>query len=169
MLIPKVYFPAEESCGLATFPRTFAIIPPPISCRVCLDSIGGQGSKSFAIPFPLMTTPASEKKLPKRQITSSTFPRYLRRICVCPITKLVFTQIPDNFQAADRINQDGIHILLNMNGYTKGARNEIFALRPAPIQVRRTKKNTHPLLLKRHLHIQSNIYWEKGGGLSYLE
>merc|ERR1711971_98088 len=28
----------------------------------------------------------------------------------------------------------GIHILVNMNGYTKGARNEIFALRPAPIQ-----------------------------------
>uniref|UniRef100_H2Y6P7 UDP-N-acetylglucosamine--peptide N-acetylglucosaminyltransferase 110 kDa subunit n=1 Tax=Ciona savignyi TaxID=51511 RepID=H2Y6P7_CIOSA len=29
---------------------------------------------------------------------------------------------------------DGIHILLNMNGYTKGARNELFSLRPAPIQ-----------------------------------
>merc|ERR1711971_500306 len=28
----------------------------------------------------------------------------------------------------------GIHILVNMNGYTKGARNEIFGLRPAPIQ-----------------------------------
>jgi len=38
-----------------------------------------------------------------------------------------------NGKAADRIYQDGIHILLNMNGYTKGARNEIFALRPAPI------------------------------------
>ncbi|CAG0902956.1 unnamed protein product, partial [Cyprideis torosa] len=43
--------------------------------------------------------------------------------------------IPDNGKAADRINMDGIHILVNMNGYTKGARNEIFALRPAPIQV----------------------------------
>lgn len=43
--------------------------------------------------------------------------------------------IPDNGKAADRIHQDGIHILVNMNGYTKGARNEIFALRPAPIQV----------------------------------
>lgn len=38
-------------------------------------------------------------------------------------------------EVADRINADGIHILVNMNGYTKGARNEIFALRPAPIQV----------------------------------
>nr|XP_021193047.2 UDP-N-acetylglucosamine--peptide N-acetylglucosaminyltransferase 110 kDa subunit [Helicoverpa armigera] len=38
-------------------------------------------------------------------------------------------------EAAKRINSDGIHILVNMNGYTKGARNEIFALKPAPIQV----------------------------------
>ncbi len=38
-------------------------------------------------------------------------------------------------QVADRINADGIHVLVNMNGYTKGARNELFALRPAPIQV----------------------------------
>lgn len=40
-----------------------------------------------------------------------------------------------NGKAADRIYSDQIHILVNMNGYTKGARNEIFALRPAPIQV----------------------------------
>jgi protein O-GlcNAc transferase len=40
-----------------------------------------------------------------------------------------------NGKAADRIHSDRIHILVNMNGYTKGARNEIFALRPAPIQV----------------------------------
>lgn len=37
--------------------------------------------------------------------------------------------------AANLINEDKIHILVNMNGFTKGARNEIFALRPAPIQV----------------------------------
>ena len=29
---------------------------------------------------------------------------------------------------------DGIHIAINLNGYTKGARNEIFALLPAPVQ-----------------------------------
>ena len=45
------------------------------------------------------------------------------------------SQIPCNGKAADHIQADGIHILVNMNGYTKGARNEIFALRPAPIQV----------------------------------
>lgn len=33
------------------------------------------------------------------------------------------------------INSRGIHLLVNLNGYTKGARNEIFALRPAPVQV----------------------------------
>ncbi|KAL5288448.1 OGT family protein [Megaselia abdita] len=45
------------------------------------------------------------------------------------------SQIPCNGKAADRIYADGINVLVNMNGYTKGARNEIFALRPAPIQV----------------------------------
>ncbi len=68
----------------------------------------------------------------------------LSKVCtLTPDTRLAMTdthahvliQIPDNVQAADRINQDGIHILVNMNGYTKGARNEMFALRPAPIQV----------------------------------
>jgi protein O-GlcNAc transferase len=45
------------------------------------------------------------------------------------------SSLPCNGQAADRIYNDKIHILVNMNGYTKGARNEIFALKPAPIQV----------------------------------
>ncbi len=45
------------------------------------------------------------------------------------------SQVPCNGKAADRIHADGVHILVNMNGYTKGARNELFALRPAPIQV----------------------------------
>ncbi|KAJ1409319.1 Tetratricopeptide-like helical domain superfamily [Sesbania bispinosa] len=36
---------------------------------------------------------------------------------------------------AKLINEDKIHILVNLNGYTKGARNEIFAMKPAPIQV----------------------------------
>jgi protein O-GlcNAc transferase len=38
-------------------------------------------------------------------------------------------------EAAEMINNHGIHVLINLNGYTKGCRNEIFALRPAPIQV----------------------------------
>ncbi|KAF3353821.1 hypothetical protein VdG1_08004 [Verticillium dahliae VDG1] len=35
----------------------------------------------------------------------------------------------------EQIVADEIHILVNLNGYTRGARNEIFAARPAPIQM----------------------------------
>lgn len=35
----------------------------------------------------------------------------------------------------EQIIADGIHILVNLNGYTRGARNEVFAARPAPIQM----------------------------------
>lgn len=45
------------------------------------------------------------------------------------------SKITCNGEAADKIYADGIHVLINLNGYTKGARNEIFALKPAPIQV----------------------------------
>ncbi|KAF2109909.1 UDP-N-acetylglucosaminyltransferase [Lophiotrema nucula] len=34
-----------------------------------------------------------------------------------------------------QIRDDNIHILINLNGYTRGARNEVFAARPAPIQM----------------------------------
>jgi len=39
--------------------------------------------------------------------------------------------VPD---IARRISADAVHVAVNLNGYTKGARNEIFALRPAPVQ-----------------------------------
>ena len=35
----------------------------------------------------------------------------------------------------NQIVDDGVHILINLNGYTRGARNEVFAARPAPIQM----------------------------------
>ncbi|KAH7141155.1 glycosyl transferase family 41-domain-containing protein [Dactylonectria estremocensis] len=35
----------------------------------------------------------------------------------------------------EQIIRDEIHILINLNGYTRGARNEIFAARPAPVQM----------------------------------
>ena len=41
----------------------------------------------------------------------------------------------DVVSIASKIASDGIHVLINLNGYTKGARNEIFALRPAAIQM----------------------------------
>ncbi|KPV78662.1 glycosyltransferase family 41 protein [Rhodotorula graminis WP1] len=37
-------------------------------------------------------------------------------------------------QIVRRIVQDEIHVLVNLSGYTKGARNEVFAARPAPVQ-----------------------------------
>jgi protein O-GlcNAc transferase len=41
----------------------------------------------------------------------------------------------DMISLARKVNEDGIHVLVNLNGYTKGARNEVFALQPAPVQV----------------------------------
>ena len=35
---------------------------------------------------------------------------------------------------AGKISSDEIQIAINLNGYTKGARNEIFAMLPAPVQ-----------------------------------
>lgn len=35
----------------------------------------------------------------------------------------------------EQIVRDDIHILVNLNGYTRGARNEVFAARPAPIHM----------------------------------
>ncbi|KAK9849498.1 hypothetical protein WJX84_004868 [Apatococcus fuscideae] len=39
--------------------------------------------------------------------------------------------VPD---IAGKLSADGIQVCINLNGYTKGARNEIFALHPAPVQ-----------------------------------
>ena len=42
----------------------------------------------------------------------------------------------DSFiDAAERIYRDGVDILVDLKGYTQGARPEIMALRPAPVQV----------------------------------
>ncbi|KAJ2986267.1 hypothetical protein NUW58_g5110 [Xylaria curta] len=38
-------------------------------------------------------------------------------------------------QIVQQIIKDKVHILVNLNGYTRGARNEVFAARPAPIQM----------------------------------
>ena len=37
--------------------------------------------------------------------------------------------------AAEKIAADGIEILIDLNGYTNGARSKVFAMRPAPINV----------------------------------
>lgn len=50
-----------------------------------------------------------------------------------PVFRDVSAWPPDRL--VQQIVEDDIHILVNLNGYTRGARNEIFAARPAPIQV----------------------------------
>jgi predicted O-linked N-acetylglucosamine transferase (SPINDLY family) len=40
-----------------------------------------------------------------------------------------------NVQTAERIRADGIHVLVDLHGYTQNGRAEIFALRPAPVQI----------------------------------
>ncbi|KAG9244167.1 glycosyltransferase family 41 protein [Calycina marina] len=50
-----------------------------------------------------------------------------------PVFMDVSSWAPDRL--VQQIVKDEIHILVNLNGYTRGARNEIFAARPAPIQM----------------------------------
>lgn len=38
-------------------------------------------------------------------------------------------------EVASIINEDDIHVLINLDGYAQGCKNEIFALRPAPLQI----------------------------------
>ena len=40
-----------------------------------------------------------------------------------------------NEKLVKQIVRDEIHVLVNLNGYTRGARNEVFAARPAPIHM----------------------------------
>lgn len=49
-----------------------------------------------------------------------------------------FYQIPpgsDALDIAQFVHQKNIHILFNLNGWTSGGRQDVFALRPAPIQI----------------------------------
>lgn len=48
-----------------------------------------------------------------------------------------FVTIPNvgHYTVAEKIRSDGIEILVDLKGYTRGARQEILALRPAPVQV----------------------------------
>ncbi|EKX47897.1 hypothetical protein GUITHDRAFT_69287, partial [Guillardia theta CCMP2712] len=46
-----------------------------------------------------------------------------------------FSQRDNDKKCAEAIAEDGIHILVNLNGHTAGDRNGISALRPAPVQL----------------------------------
>ncbi len=59
----------------------------------------------------------------------------MRRRLVGAFDRFVDLREASFLDSAKRIAEDGIDILVDLKGYTRFARSEIFALRPAPIQV----------------------------------
>lgn len=86
-----------------------------------MQSVFGFHDQSRAKAFCYATT-ASDKSVHRQQIEREA-----------PVFRDVSNWSSDKL--VEQIVKDGIHILVNLNGYTRGARNEIFAARPAPIQM----------------------------------
>lgn len=86
-----------------------------------MQSVFGFHDQSRAKAFCYATT-ASDKSVHRRQIEREA-----------PVFRDVSNWSSDKL--VEQIVTDGIHILVNLNGYTRGARNDIFAARPAPIQM----------------------------------
>lgn len=59
----------------------------------------------------------------------------LRSRVISAFDKFVLVNDLNHNAAAERIRADGIEILVDLKGYTRGARQEILALKPAPVQV----------------------------------
>ena len=86
-----------------------------------MQSVFGFHNQARAKAFCYATT-ASDKSIHRQQIEREA-----------PVFRDVSNWTSDKL--VDQIVADGIHILVNLNGYTRGARNEVFAARPAPIQM----------------------------------
>ncbi|RAL60057.1 hypothetical protein DID88_000683 [Monilinia fructigena] len=86
-----------------------------------MQSVFGFHNPSRAKAFCYATT-ASDNSIHRQQIEREA-----------PVFRDVSSWTADRL--VNQIVQDGIHILINLNGYTRGARNEVFAARPAPIQM----------------------------------
>jgi hypothetical protein len=86
-----------------------------------MQSVFGFHDLSRAKAFCYATT-GSDKSVHRQQIEREA-----------PVFRDVSTWTSD--RVVEQIVKDGIHILINLNGYTRGARNEIFAARPVPIQM----------------------------------
>lgn len=115
------------------------ILPPPAPPSPCLNvgyvssdfnnhplahlmqSVFGFHDTGRVRAFCYATTP-SDKSSYRAQIEKEA-----------PVFRDVSSWTPERL--IKQISYDGIHILVNLNGYTRGARNEIFAARPAPIQM----------------------------------
>ncbi|KAK2733900.1 hypothetical protein FQN55_003126 [Onygenales sp. PD_40] len=86
-----------------------------------MQSVFGLHNPSRVKAFCYATT-ASDNSIHRKQIEREA--PVFRDVSSWPIDRLV-----------EQIVSDGIHILINLNGYTRGARNEVFAARPAPIHM----------------------------------
>ncbi|KAH8652556.1 glycosyl transferase family 41-domain-containing protein [Xylariales sp. PMI_506] len=86
-----------------------------------MQSVFGMHNQSRARAFCYATT-ASDKSSHREQIEREA--PVFHDVSTWPTERLV-----------NQIVHDEIHILVNLNGYTRGARNEVFAARPAPIQM----------------------------------
>jgi tetratricopeptide (TPR) repeat protein len=86
-----------------------------------MQSVFGMHNPKRVKAFCYATT-ASDRSIHRQQIEREA-----------PVFRDVSTWSPDKL--VEQIVKDKIHILVNLNGYTRGARNEIFAARPAPIQM----------------------------------
>ncbi|KAK2630285.1 hypothetical protein QTJ16_001105 [Diplocarpon rosae] len=86
-----------------------------------MQSVFGFHNPSRAKAFCYATT-VSDNSVHRQQIEREA--PVFRDVSMWPIDRIVH-----------QIVRDEIHILVNLNGYTRGARNEVFAARPAPIQM----------------------------------
>jgi hypothetical protein len=86
-----------------------------------MQSVFGFHNTTRAKAFCYATT-ASDNSVHRQQIEREA-----------PVFRDVSSSSVDRL--VQQIVQDEIHILVNLNGYTRGARNEVFAARPAPIQM----------------------------------
>ncbi|KAH6603357.1 hypothetical protein Trco_008132 [Trichoderma cornu-damae] len=86
-----------------------------------MQSVFGFHNPRRARAFCYATTPG-DRSVHRQQIEREA--PVFRDVSSWPAGKLI-----------EQITRDEIHILVNLNGYTRGARNEIFAARPAPIQM----------------------------------
>ncbi|KAF9917473.1 hypothetical protein FBU30_000740 [Linnemannia zychae] len=86
-----------------------------------MQSVFGMHDKSRFEIFCYATTPADQT--PYRAKIQSEVEHFIE------------VSTWSNQAIVEKIVADGIHVLVNLNGYTKGARNEVFAARPCPVQV----------------------------------
>ncbi|CAG8297162.1 unnamed protein product [Penicillium salamii] len=86
-----------------------------------MQSVFGLHNPSRVKSYCYATT-ASDKSVHRQQIEKEA--PVFHDASAWPVDRLV-----------QQIVEDGVHILVNLNGYTRGARNEVFAARPAPIHM----------------------------------